>query len=719
MRTLLDKSDFGSKRFKELQHELNKTNTDLKKFDATVNQHQRNVGNYGSFLNNIKAKYVAIGGAITGLIALTAGVTRFFKNAVTGAMEDERQEHKLLFAVDQNISAFKRLIELRDKYKKTTVFTEDEIYNALNMVAALGRGGDEAEKFIETAMGLSRAIGVDLEGAMLMLSGTLEGNKGRFGKLSGAISNMTEEQLKAGDAIDVLNEKFGKFATEGMDSVEGKAKNLGKVWEDISDGIGEILLPAVNGVIEKFKIISDFVNSLFSRRYVSMTPEEMAAEKKFWDDRAAAEKKRMDDAEALRKSKEEEAKKAKELEEKKKKWAEEEKKRLKEEWDAILKNADEQGKLYEKTIQEREKLEESAYKLSKDLGITTYQEVYDYELKKILESAEYRLLIEGKTAEEIIAIRKAISDRAAEEASKYPAAGLPSGIDEKMPEFAAGLDDMTGSMTTSLEEWFAENEELLDEINMWAQMFGNAMTEVFGMITEANRREMEIQMQDIERRYQFEQDALQRAYDNNLISKSEYDKKSKALDKKKADEQEKLRRENAKKQQTIAILQAIVNTALGVTGALASGWTVAEKIIGAILIAALGIAEIATISSVKYAKGGHFKVGKEGRVLKGKSHAEGGVRLSDIEAEGGEYVGVINKQSTRKYGDFLPLVMDSLNRGNFENVFSPNLMVIPETRIQKKMLDVMTKPKIEKHTYVAGNRVITKIGNQTIITHLR
>ena len=123
--------------------------------------------------------------------------------------------------------------------------------------------------------------------------------------------------------------------------------------------------------------------------------------------------------------------------------------------------------------------------------------------------------------------------------------------------------------------------------------------------------------------------------------------KEKEINQKKQDALEKKRRDQEKKN---SIVQATINTFTAVTNALAvQPWFVGLALSAVAL--ALGMAQVAQIKKQKYAKGG---------LLKGNSHATGGIPVGQtgIEVEGDEYV--INKHSTKKN---LPLI-DYINRSN-------------------------------------------------------
>lgn len=108
-----------------------------------------------------------------------------------------------------------------------------------------------------------------------------------------------------------------------------------------------------------------------------------------------------------------------------------------------------------------------------------------------------------------------------------------------------------------------------------------------------------------------------------------------------------LAEEGSATQKALMSAQALINTYAAITGQLAAFSTVpvpGYAIAQAIATGIMGFAQVAKINGVKFAQGG---------VLRGKSHARGGIPTIDgqYEFEGGE--AVINKRSTARYGALL------------------------------------------------------------------
>lgn len=151
--------------------------------------------------------------------------------------------------------------------------------------------------------------------------------------------------------------------------------------------------------------------------------------------------------------------------------------------------------------------------------------------------------------------------------------------------------------------------------------------------------------------YLAETDALKKQQNE----KEKIAKKEEQLKKK----QEQLEKKRKQQQQKASIVNAIINTALGVTQALAS-WPPPASYALAAAVGALGAVEIALISSQKYAKGG---------LIEGPDHAHGGVKIQTskgiAEVEGKEFI--TNKTTTTQNLQLMEFVNSKKRRLNLDD----------------------------------------------------
>ena len=204
--------------------------------------------------------------------------------------------------------------------------------------------------------------------------------------------------------------------------------------------------------------------------------------------------------------------------------------------------------------------------------------------------------------------------------------------------------------------------------------------------------------------YDAETEARNNGYANNVATaKKEYEQEKKNLE-----EQERLKEEaEARQEQLDAMTQAsslitasaqlwsslsgvpIIGHALAIA-AIASMW--------ASFAAAKIKAKQVTQSSSSYGEGGL-------EFLEGGSHASGndidlGVNNKEgkrMRAEGGEALAIINKRKTRKYKKVLPDIIESLNKGTFEdkyaNTFSINMDGVSLSTATPNFIDITSIEK--------------------------
>ena len=178
--------------------------------------------------------------------------------------------------------------------------------------------------------------------------------------------------------------------------------------------------------------------------------------------------------------------------------------------------------------------------------------------------------------------------------------------------------------------------------------------------------------------YDAEVEGRNNGYANNVATA----KKELQQEKKNQAQKEKLLEEAQRRQEAInSVIQAsslitasanlwssfssvpVVGPALAIA-AIAAMWT-------SFAVAKVRAAQVTRQASQEYGEGGF-------EVLEGGSHASGNdidlqtknSRGKNMRAEGGEAMAIINKRSTRRYRRMLPALVDSINKGTFEEKFS-------------------------------------------------
>ncbi len=177
----------------------------------------------------------------------------------------------------------------------------------------------------------------------------------------------------------------------------------------------------------------------------------------------------------------------------------------------------------------------------------------------------------------------------------------------------------------------------IEAVEVWANTAMNAMSGVNDLFAALDER----RLQQVQDKYDQESAMLQEQLDNGLISQEVYDKKQKALDQDLEKEQNKIAREQAKREKAMAIFQIILDTSLGIMKAIAASPLTGGLPFSAI-VGAMGAIQLATVVAQPLPKAAR------GRKIKGKSHAQGGEL---VVAEDGEII--MNKRSVSMFEPLL------------------------------------------------------------------
>lgn len=161
------------------------------------------------------------------------------------------------------------------------------------------------------------------------------------------------------------------------------------------------------------------------------------------------------------------------------------------------------------------------------------------------------------------------------------------------------------------------------------------------MAQQASQRRLDDELAAIEDKTESEKAILKAKFDKGVLREKQYEKEIAEIDEQAEARREEVRKEAFEKEKRWNMATAFMNMAQAVIKALTQ-LPPPAKWVEAALVTATGTAQIATIASQKYARGG---------VLRGPSHAQGGIKGyiegQPIEVEGKETI--INARSSEKY----------------------------------------------------------------------
>ena len=289
--------------------------------------------------------------------------------------------------------------------------------------------------------------------------------------------------------------------------------------------------------------------------------------------------------------------------------------------------------LLQYTDNEREKTKVTIEQLTEQIRLKKEANLSVYEDEAKLRAEQAKL--------NNIALNAELIKAAGNEEAKF---NLKKAAIEKELELYKDNADKQVELAAKLAE--LEREYHLQRISQ-AEEYANKVMEGLNAISELNRALGAAEVQQAEEDNDAKKSALEDRLNSGLISQEEYDRRIAMMDKDLDDKKKQIARQQAAREKAMAIFQITLNTAMAIMKLWASpGFPAAIPL--SIATAALGAVQLATAIAQPLPKA------RRGMLIKGKSHAMGGV---PIEAEGGE--AIINKRSAAMFAPLLSAINEA------------------------------------------------------------
>lgn len=117
----------------------------------------------------------------------------------------------------------------------------DTLNNAASLASQMGLNEEQIVKVMDAATEMSSAGIMTLDQAVKELSETYTGNLGELKKLNPELANLTDEQLKAGAAVDAMKTKYNGFRTSLSETFDGRNAQIKNQFSDLQSSIGGVI----------------------------------------------------------------------------------------------------------------------------------------------------------------------------------------------------------------------------------------------------------------------------------------------------------------------------------------------------------------------------------------------------------------------------------------------------------------------------------------------
>jgi uncharacterized protein YukE len=169
------------------------------------------------------------------------------QNSVKAFLEQEKAEqavaNSLRLVGQYSQQTLDHFIQFTDELGRNSAFSGETIMQLVSMSKVMGLSDKQTKKLIQTSADLATITGKDITSAYQELQGTFTGVIGKTtGKLIPALKDLTEEQKKAGVAVDLVANKIRGSAKASVDTLGGSLSQLDNAWGDLTKAVGRFFV---------------------------------------------------------------------------------------------------------------------------------------------------------------------------------------------------------------------------------------------------------------------------------------------------------------------------------------------------------------------------------------------------------------------------------------------------------------------------------------------
>ena len=260
-----------SKEAKTAAAQANELSNKLKAIDATVGQHQRNVGNYTSALGKLGSGLENVFRRIVEYVSVYA-VINFFKTTVTDAMDAEKAVARFQ-ATLENIGrgdVFERLSTKAEAFTDQFKYLrKEQVIGVFEQLITYGKlTENQITKLMPVMTDFAAKQRISIEEATPIIIKALEGQARGLKAYGINVKDASSTTERLGIIMNQLGPKVAGAAEAFGKTTQGKIESTTEEFVRLKEEIGTGLLPAINKMMGVFSVaiqgLKDFYHSFRS-----------------------------------------------------------------------------------------------------------------------------------------------------------------------------------------------------------------------------------------------------------------------------------------------------------------------------------------------------------------------------------------------------------------------------------------------------------------------
>lgn len=247
----------------QLTKEVQKTETGFTKLGKTG---EDSLGIIGQAGQGASGAFKSLVGGVTianlassAIIGTANAVKDFVLGSVNAAIEQENAINKLNQALKASGDFSQRgsqdLINFASSLQQISIYGDEVVIGQLAVAKSFGATNEQSKQLVQAAANLAATFGGSLDSNVEKLGKTFSGQAGRLAQYIPELKNLTEEQLKAGAAFEIVNQKFSGASANELNTYGGRVTAAKNAFSDLQEEMGRFVIENgyVNGALELAK----------------------------------------------------------------------------------------------------------------------------------------------------------------------------------------------------------------------------------------------------------------------------------------------------------------------------------------------------------------------------------------------------------------------------------------------------------------------------------
>ena len=241
----------------EAKKSSEKLSTGLDNAKNSTKSFSKEIGDSKTIVDGFNLELGALGARLATQIpkAFTATISAFGRQEV--ALQ------KLTVAVRSNGGSVAELMpimrELASEMQKITVHGDEQVLEMQSLASAMGVNSEQMRTVMETAIGLSEALGMDLASATKAASAAVQGKTELLQRYIPTLDQCSTEEAKLAKVQELARSGFDQ-AKNRVTTLDGALKQAANAWGDLQEVVGSYFAPTVRAVAGLIKGLSEFLS---------------------------------------------------------------------------------------------------------------------------------------------------------------------------------------------------------------------------------------------------------------------------------------------------------------------------------------------------------------------------------------------------------------------------------------------------------------------------